>query len=100
MKKPLAVPNVSQTAETSTAYLFNTVFADAPLQESTVADYKSCSTICLGNIHCVAFSYLRASTKCKLFNRVEGYYRDDAYDSGYKWQLPPKTWSGVVRSNR
>jgi PAN domain len=100
VKKPLVIPDVSTTAETGTDYLFNAVFADQPLREKTVPDYRSCSKECLGDIHCVAFSYLRAATKCKMFNRVEGHYRDDAYDSGYKWQQPNITWVSTVRGNR
>jgi PAN domain len=99
VKKPLAVPVVSQTAETATSYLFNTVFADPPLQESVASDYRVCSKACVASIHCVAFSFLRSANKCKLFNRVEGYYRDDAYDSGYKWQQPNTTWTGIVHNN-
>jgi len=100
VKKPMSIPNVSTTAETSTDYLFNSVFADAPLQEKILPDYRSCSQACLGNIHCVAFSFLRAATKCKMFNHVEGYYRDDAYDSGYKWQQPNLTWASTVRGGK
>ncbi len=100
VKKRLSIPNVSTTAETTTDYLFNAVFADQPLREKVVPDYRSCSRECLGDIRCVAFSFLRASTKCKMFNRVEGYYRDDAYDSGYKWQQPNITWTSTVFGNR
>ena len=100
VKKPLALPNISRTATPTTAYLFNSVFADQPLLETTQADYRSCSNVCLESNRCVAFSFLRASLKCKMFNRVEGSYRDDAYDSGYKWQPPNTTWSSTVRANR
>jgi hypothetical protein len=100
VKKPQTIPNVSTTAVTGTDYLFNAVFADQPLSEKVVPDYRACSKECLGNIRCVAFSFLRAATKCKMFNRVEGHYRDDAYDSGYKWQQPNVTWVSTVRGNQ
>jgi PAN domain len=100
VKKPQTIPGASTLVEPTTEYLFNAVFADAPLRETTAVDYRTCSKSCLGDIHCVAFSYLRAANKCKMFNRVEGHYRDDAFDSGYKWQQPNTTWSSVVTGNR
>ncbi len=100
VKKQLTIPNVSTTAETTSEYLFNAVFADQPLKEIAAPDYQTCRKTCLEDIHCVAFSYLRAANKCKMFNRVEGYYRDDAYDSGYKWQKPNITWTSTVVGNR
>ena len=100
VKKQLTIPNVSTTAETTSEYLFNAVFADQPLKETVAPDYQTCRKTCLGDSRCVAFSYLRAANKCKMFNRVEGYYRDDAYDSGYKWQKPNITWTSTVVGNR
>ena len=100
VKKPLTIPNVSTTAETTSEYLFNAVFTDLPLKETSTPEYQTCRKTCQGDIHCVAFSYLRAAGKCKMFNRVEGYYRDDAYDSGYKWQQPNVTWTGTVTGKR
>ena len=96
VKRPGTLPGVSQESETVVARQFNTVFADQPLNETVEADYPTCSSRCLNDIHCVAFSYLRSARKCKRFNRVEGYYRDDAFDSGYKWQQPPASWNGTV----
>jgi len=98
VKKPLPLPNVSTNAETTLALLFNSVFADKPLLESTTADFPTCRKVCLGNIHCVAFSYFRAKQSCKQFNTTQGYYHDDGFDSGYKYQQPDKGWKSDVRA--
>ena len=100
IKKPLAVPNVSTTAEIAMQMLANSVFADKPLVEKTTADYPACRKECLTSIHCVAFSYFRAKTSCKLFNTTEGYYHDDGFDSGYKYQQPDKGWQGSVHTTK
>ena len=100
VRKPLKVPNVSTTAEVTVTILINAVFADKPLQETTVSDYKACRKVCLANIRCVAFSYFRVKSSCKVFNSTEGYYRDDGFDSGYKWQQPPTSWLSTVHSTQ
>ena len=105
IKKPQQVPNVSTTAITGMQKLYNSVFADAPLSEAPAPDDAACSKTCLSNIHCVAFSYFRAKSSCKLYNLTQGYYHDDSFVSGYKYQRPDKTqtpgksWLSTVHTN-
>ena len=98
VKKSLPMPKVSTTAETTIAYLGNSLFADQPLQEIVTPDYTACRKACLVSIHCVAFSFFRAKTSCKMFNTTEGYYHDDGFDSGYKYQRPETSWVGTVHN--
>ena len=97
VKKSLAIPAVSPSAELTVAYLANTLFADQPLTEETTADYSECRKSCLTSKHCIAFSYFRAKSSCKQFNVTQGYYHDDGFDSGYKYQLPETSWASQVR---
>jgi PAN domain len=99
VKKPLAVPNVSTVSDTAMAFLFNSVFADKPLEEKTTPDYQTCRRECLTSIHCVAFSYYRVKTSCKMFNTTEGFYHDDGFDSGYKYQIPDRGWQSSVKTS-
>jgi len=98
IKKPLPLPNVSALAEITIRPLANSVFADKPLMEQTQPDVWGCRKACLTSIHCVAFSYFRVKSACKLFNTTEGFYHDDGYDSGYKFQEPLKGWQSSVRT--
>jgi len=98
VKRPLPLPDVSSNAEMNTVNLYNSVFADQPLSAGTMADFAACKRACLVNVHCVAYSYFRATKECRQFNLTEGFYHDDGFDSGYKYQQPDAGWLANVRS--
>jgi len=98
VRKQLRFPPKSTSKDEAMAILMRTTFADTPLLETTKADYETCRLACRRNKPCVAFSFYRATKACRQFAVTEGYYSDDGFDSGYKYQIPDIGWLSTLRS--
>jgi PAN domain len=100
VKKPAPLPNVAQTTSATIKNLYNEVFADAPISALIVADLTTCRKACLGTDRCVAYSFFRATKECRQFNLTEGFYHDDGFDSGYKYQEPDAGWLSTLKASK
>ncbi|MGE0849188.1 MAG: PAN domain-containing protein [Hyphomicrobiaceae bacterium] len=85
VRRPLEVPKVSEKpAEMFSAR--NKIFKDNPIESTRQDSLKQCESRCDGELRCIAFSYIKTSKQCQLFNGTVGPYADQAADSGYKRQ--------------
>lgn len=98
VKKPASLPNVSAN-DAAMKSLANSVFADAPVSALVMTDLSACKKACLGSDRCVAYSFFRATRECRQFNQTEGFYHDDGFDSGFKYQEPDAGWFSTLRSS-
>ena len=89
VRKPLAVPNVSQD-QAKMRRLRSRIFKEAALETSTQNTFENCERACESSLRCVTFSYIKEKKQCLLFNNSEGFYFDQAADSGYKHQPPAR----------
>jgi PAN domain len=87
VRKPLAIPNAS-TAEAKMFRLRNKIFKDSPIESSIQQSYENCEEVCRTSMRCVAFTYIKRSKQCQLFNGSVGFYFDQTADSGFKHQTP------------
>jgi hypothetical protein len=91
VKKPLALPNRS-TLERQPRTKFDHRFFAQPIAVESVSDLKACQARCIGDLRCVAFSFLRGVgpvRNCQIFDNVQDEYKDDpSADSG--WMEQPR----------
>lgn len=99
VRKQLRFPLKSTSKDEAMAILMRTTFADTPLSETTTSDYETCRLACRRNKPCVAFSFYRATKSCRQFSVTEGYYADNGFDSGYKYQIPDIGWLSTLRAS-
>ena len=62
-------------------------FTDEPWDTKENLSKEQCEQFCSTKDDCVAFTYVRAESKCKLFNDTREYYPEVGSDSGIKMQL-------------
>jgi hypothetical protein len=87
VKRPAALPGVSQSARGQIIVVRNRRFHDAPREPPRTADtFDACKGRCNATTNCVAFSYMKTSRMCSIFDKTVGHYIDDRADSGYKRQ--------------
>ena len=65
----------------------NKVFPGEPARSVPENRFEDCEASCEVSDACVAFSFVKAESMCKMFERAGEYMSDDGVDSGAKRQV-------------
>lgn len=65
----------------------NKAFPGEPLRASPENRFEDCEASCETSESCVAFSFVKAESMCRIFEQAGGYTSDDGVDSGAKRQV-------------
>lgn len=63
------------------------LFPGTPAREAPEARFEDCEQSCEASENCVAYSFIKADSVCRMFERADEYSSDDGADSGAKRQV-------------
>ena len=93
VKKPIVLPNASQTAQLHFEPEPNKRFRDTPIIHIRVPNAAACQAACEPEFRCVTYTFSRSaggSDNCEMFNLSSNRPDPDvSADSGFKYQQPP-----------
>ncbi|WP_162918258.1 tetratricopeptide repeat protein [Taklimakanibacter deserti] len=65
----------------------NKAFPGDPVRASLQNRFEDCEASCEASEACIAFSFIKASSMCQIFEQAEEYVSDEGVDSGAKRQV-------------
>ena len=101
VKKPGELPKLNTVAERRTEIYRNKVFRDDPIAPPKTAEtFEACSASCETEKRCVVFAFEKATKKCSMFAKSDGFFFDQAFDSGAIRHLRDGEVTGRTRSRQ
>lgn len=101
VKKPGELPKLNTVAQRRTEIYRNKVFRDDPIAPPKTAEtFEVCSASCEAEKRCVVFAFEKTTKKCSMFGKSDGFFFDQAFDSGAIRHLRDGEDSGRTRSRQ
>ena len=101
VKKPGELPKLNTVAQRRTEIYRNKVFRDDPIEPPKTAEtFEVCSASCETEKRCVVFAFEKTTKKCSMFSKSDGFFFDQAFDSGAIRHLRDGEVAGRTRSRQ